>query len=126
MNRGPLAVRTWERSSSQSMSRTQCSRSSMAQWPRMMAASWVGLAWVTVSDGDRVAGLGGPLLLQPSAAHDLNGLGGVGEGQPGGHRGDFEVRRSARPLPRSRVSQATGTWRQGRAASWACRLAGFS
>ena len=50
MMRGPLAVRTWERSSSKSVSRTQWSRSSMPQWPRMMAASWAGLAWVTVSE----------------------------------------------------------------------------
>src|SRR5258708_2788509 len=31
MMRGPLDVRTWERSSSKSMSRTQCRRSSMPQ-----------------------------------------------------------------------------------------------
>jgi hypothetical protein len=31
---GPLPVRIWERSSSKSRSRIQCSRSSMAQWPR--------------------------------------------------------------------------------------------
>jgi len=36
---GPLAVRIWERSSSKSRSRTQCRRSSIPQWPRMMAAS---------------------------------------------------------------------------------------
>jgi hypothetical protein len=47
---GPAAVRTWERSSSKSVSRTQCSRSSMPQWPRMMAASWPGVAWVTLSE----------------------------------------------------------------------------
>jgi hypothetical protein len=28
----------------------QCSRSSMPQWPRMMAASWVQAAWVTVGE----------------------------------------------------------------------------
>ena len=50
MTCGPLAVRTWERSSPKSMSRTQCRRSSMPQWPRMMAASWAGLAWVTVRE----------------------------------------------------------------------------
>ena len=47
---GPLAVRIWERSSSKSRSRTQWSRSSMPQWPRMMAASWAGLAWVTLRE----------------------------------------------------------------------------
>jgi hypothetical protein len=47
MMRGPLAVRTWERSSPKSRSRIQWSRSSMLLWPRMMAASWGGLAWVT-------------------------------------------------------------------------------
>ena len=50
MIRGPLAVRIWERSSSKSRSRTQWSLSSMPQWPRMMAASWAELAWVTVSE----------------------------------------------------------------------------
>ena len=50
MTRGPLAVRAWERSSSKSMSRTQCSRSSIAQWPRIMAASRAGLAWEAVSE----------------------------------------------------------------------------
>ena len=51
MMRGPAAVRTCEPASPKSMSRTQCSRSSMPQWPRMMAASWAGLAWVMVSGG---------------------------------------------------------------------------
>jgi hypothetical protein len=41
---GPLAVRTWELSSPKSVSRTQCSRSSMPQCPRMMSASWAWLA----------------------------------------------------------------------------------
>ena len=50
MMRGPLAVRTWERSSSKSMSRTQWRRSLMPQWPRMIAASWACRAWVTVSE----------------------------------------------------------------------------
>ena len=42
--------------------------------------------------GDRIDGLAGPFLLPagPAAAHDLDGLGGVREGQPGGHGGDFE------------------------------------
>jgi hypothetical protein len=47
---GPLAVRIWERSSPKSRSRTQWSLSSMPQWPRMMAASWAGLAWVTLRE----------------------------------------------------------------------------
>ena len=50
MMRGPAAVRTWERSSSKSLSRIQCSRSSIPQWPRMIAASRAGLAWVMVSE----------------------------------------------------------------------------
>lgn len=45
-----LAVRIWERSSSNSMSRTQCRRSSIARWPRMIAASRAPLAWVAVSE----------------------------------------------------------------------------
>src|SRR5579859_640812 len=45
--------------------------------------------------GDRVDRLGGPFLAVlpgqwPAAAHDLDGLGGVGEGQPGRDRGDFQ------------------------------------
>ena len=38
MTRGPLPVRTWERSSSKVTSRTQCRRFSMHQWPRIQAA----------------------------------------------------------------------------------------
>jgi len=48
--RGPLPVRTWERSLSQSMSRTQCSWSSINQWPLAMAASSAGPAWMAVSE----------------------------------------------------------------------------
>jgi len=40
MIHGLAAVQTCERSSSKSMSRTQCSRPPMPQWPRMMTASW--------------------------------------------------------------------------------------
>jgi hypothetical protein len=40
--------------------------------------------------GDGVAGLGGPLPFYLAAAHDLDGLAGVGEGQAFGHRGDLE------------------------------------
>jgi hypothetical protein len=43
--------------------------------------------------GDGVAGLGRPrrgLVQWPAAAPDLDGLGGVGEGDPGGHRGGVE------------------------------------
>jgi hypothetical protein len=47
---GPTAVRTWEWSSSKSMSRTQRRRSSMLHWPQMMAASWPGVAGVTLSE----------------------------------------------------------------------------
>jgi hypothetical protein len=47
---GPAAVRTWEWSSSKSMSRTQRRRSSMLHWPQMMAASWPGVAGVTLSE----------------------------------------------------------------------------
>jgi hypothetical protein len=42
--------------------------------------------------GDRVDRLGRPHLAgqRPSAAHDLDGLGGVREGQPGRRGGDFQ------------------------------------
>jgi hypothetical protein len=50
MIRGPLAVRTCERSSSKAMSRIQCRRSSIPQWPRMMAASWAWVAWMARSE----------------------------------------------------------------------------
>lgn len=49
-----LAVRIWERSSPNSRSRTQCRRSSIARWPRMIAASRAPLAWVAVSEGQPV------------------------------------------------------------------------
>jgi hypothetical protein len=42
MMRGPWPVRIWERPSSKSTARTQCRRSSIIQWPRMMAASSPG------------------------------------------------------------------------------------
>ena len=42
---GPLAVRSWWRSSSKTTSRTQWSRFSMAQWPRAQAATCSGRAW---------------------------------------------------------------------------------
>jgi hypothetical protein len=38
----------------------------------------------------RVAGLGRPLPVHFPAAGDLDGLGGAGEGQAGGHGGDFQ------------------------------------
>jgi hypothetical protein len=61
----------------------------MPRWPRMMAASWAWLAWVTVSEVT-VAGLPRPLFLHLAAAGDLDGLGGVGEGQPGRDGGDLQ------------------------------------
>ena len=62
--------------------------------------------------GDRVAGLPRPLPLHLAAAGDLDGLGGVREGQPAATAVTLRVRRSARPCPCSRLSQAFGTSRQ--------------
>lgn len=53
--------------------------------------------------GDGVAGFAGPFALDFAAPGDLDGLGGPGEGQAPGYRGDCEVRRSVRPWPRSRL-----------------------
>ena len=71
---------------------------------------------------DREDGLTGPILLpgQLAAADELEGLGGVGEGQPGGHGGDLEGA-ALSPCPRWRLLWAMGTCRQGREASWANR-----
>jgi hypothetical protein len=65
---------------------------SISQWPRMMAASSAGLAWMTVSDVIAQAVSEEPSLPpgQLAAAHDLDGPGGVRECQPGGHGGDLE------------------------------------
>jgi len=56
----------------------------------MMAASSAGLAWIG-QRGDRADGLAGPFppSAELAAARDLDGPGGVGEGQPGGHGGDL-------------------------------------
>ena len=40
--------------------------------------------------GDGVAGFAGPLAFDFAAAGDLDGLGGAGEGQAPGYRGDLE------------------------------------
>ena len=40
--------------------------------------------------GDRVAGLAGPPSLHLAAGRDLDGLDGVGEGQPAGNGGDLQ------------------------------------
>ncbi|OLM08469.1 hypothetical protein Ae706Ps2_6713c [Pseudonocardia sp. Ae706_Ps2] len=48
MTCGPAAVRVWERSSSKETSRTQCSRFSMFQCPRIQRASKIGSAWNAV------------------------------------------------------------------------------
>jgi hypothetical protein len=51
-------------------------------------------------------------------AHDLEGLGGLREGQPDGRGGDFRGASLGAARSRSRVWSTTGTWRQG---NWACR-----
>jgi hypothetical protein len=53
--------------------------------------------------GDRVAGLTRPLPLHLATARDLDGPGGVGEGQPAGGGGDLQGAPSVRPCPRSRA-----------------------
>ena len=124
MMRGPLAVRTWERSSSKSRSRTQCSRSSMPQWPRMMAASWAEAGLGHGQRGDRVAGFARPLPFQFAAAHDLDGLGGMGEGQAPGYRGDLEgaplgAAVAAFPLGRRPPGRRARAGRRAGRAGWA-------
>ena len=95
----------------------------MCQWPRMMAASPGRAGLGGGQRGDRVDGLAGPFLLaaDPAAAHDLDGLGGVREGQPGGHGGDLHDTALVAAVAALAGVMATGTWRQGRAASWAYR-----
>jgi hypothetical protein len=89
MMRGPWAVRTWERSSSKSMSRPV-----EPVFDAPVAADdgrELGRAGLGDSErGDGVAGLGGNLPFHFAAAHDPDGLGGAGEGQAPGHGGDFQ------------------------------------
>lgn len=103
MMRGPLVVRTWERSSPKSVSRTQRSRSSMPQWPRMRAASWAPVACVTVIDVTpyQVSADHFPVTFRrrtirmACAAH--------GKARPWATEVISRVRRSVRPYPRSRL-----------------------
>jgi hypothetical protein len=71
----------------------------MPQWPRMMPARSVGLAWGGGQRGDRVAGFTRPFPFHWAAADDLVGLGGVREGQPAGDGGDLEGAPLAAAVP---------------------------
>jgi hypothetical protein len=68
MTRGPLPVRTWDRSSPNVTSRTHWSRSSMDQWPRSASASLVGEQPERVGDSGAVGPVqgdgdaGGPVV----------------------------------------------------------------
>ena len=74
----------------------------MAQWPPDDGREPGGAGLGGSQRGDSVAGLGGPLpAAQLAAADDLAGLGGTGEGQPGGHGGHLE----RAPLSASRVTR---------------------
>jgi hypothetical protein len=88
--RGPAAVRTWERSfiEVQAADPVQpvLDAPVAADEGRELGAGGLGDG----QRGNRVAGFAGPLALQFAAAHDLDGLGGVGTGQARGHRGDLQ------------------------------------
>ena len=78
--------------------------------------------------GDSVAGLGGPLpAAQLAAADDLDGLGGTGEGQPGGHDGHLERAPLGPPVPA--LAGLAGDWHlapgQGRELGEQARLVAF-
>jgi len=89
MMRGPLAVRIWERSSSKAMSdpvQSVFDPPVAADDGRELGVGGLGEG----QRGDRVAGLGGPFPVHFAAAHDLDGLCSVGEGQALGYRGDLQ------------------------------------
>ena len=58
--------------------------------------------------GDGVAGLAGPLPFHFAAAHDLDGLGGAGEGQAPGHGGDFQGAPLGTAVPAFRINLGPG------------------
>ena len=90
MMRGPLAVRTWERSSSKSR-RTDPVQPVFDAPVAADDGRELGVAGLSDGQrGDRIAGFARPLPFHRAAACDLDGLGSVGEGQASGYRGDFE------------------------------------
>jgi hypothetical protein len=95
---GPAAVRTWERSSSKPMSRPV-----QAVFDTPVAADDGGeLARGGLGGGqggDRVAGFTRPFSFHCAVAGDLEGLGGVREGQPPGDGGDLEDAPLAAAVP---------------------------
>jgi len=102
MIRGLSSARTWERSSSKSRSRTQCSRSSTPQWPGMLAASRAGLACVTPSEVTawQVSRDHLPLTLRRRVI--WMAWAACGKARPRAAAVTLRARRSVRPCPRSR------------------------
>ena len=83
MTCGPLAVRSWWRSSSKMTSRTRWSRFSVPQWPWVQAATASGWASVMGREQTRVDHLNVLPVLDGPGASDLEHLGGCGEVHPG-------------------------------------------
>jgi len=73
MAQGPVPVQTWERSSSNVTSRTQCRRTSMFQRLRIQPASSAGVACFGGQAGDRV-GLVGVRVAEVFASRGVLGV----------------------------------------------------
>jgi hypothetical protein len=129
---GPPPVRAWCRSSPSVTSRTQCRRTSIAQWPRIQVASSAGLGLLGGQGDDRVDGLAsltafavGLLLVlvdRAAGASDPDGLSGVWEAESGRDGDDLQGARLDPAWPRPVEVCPIGTAFQGRAFSWACRV----
>ena len=111
MTWGPLAVRSWWRSSPVTTSRTRWRRFSMARWPRAQEATSSGWASVGGREQNRVDHLGGPppaaaALVDGSGAADPHHLGGAGQVDPGGRLDRFDG--APRPAPVGAVGDGGG------------------
>lgn len=118
MTCGPLAVRSWWRSSSKMTSLTQWSRFSIPQCPWIQAATCSGWASGMDREQTRVDYLNVLPALDGPGASDLDHLRSPGEV---GASTALTVRRTRRPWPVSTL-ETDGTFFQGRALRVRCRL----
>ena len=93
---------------------------SMFQWPRIQAASWAGPAGGEAGDG--VDGFGGGLagLVVGAAAFDLDGLGGVREGEAGRDGADLQAADLAAAVT-AFVGAVVRDGPPGQGVDWRCR-----
>src|SRR6266498_4450646 len=84
-------------------------------------AGGAGLGGGEAGDGVHGHGAPPPAGKWPDAAGDADGLGGVGEVQAS-HGGGLQAADLDPAVPAVAGWSETGTWRQGRVASWWCRV----